>query len=280
MAPAGLLPGSSCLAGSASTCLTSLLWDVSLDCVVLPGALWGGLAARFRWRLPFGCSVFYSDRPLAVVADKSFTRSLLLAMASRLVAESPLWSQSVTGIMSEMKGWLCHHIGQERAGGRVPKGYMDLLQDLTRLGQHAGKLLPVDITFVAAQLTERPTLVLTLPGDHKGLPQDFDLSAVMYGDYRPALSPAGLAAEDVSLFVLSGSHYSFLLPTTDVHLGYEPKFIEEDAFSDSKFTFDGHFTLLRAGCQMARSIICDASAFYDRMCSWWVAGFQSSWQGR
>lgn len=136
----------------------------------------------------------------------------------------------------------------ERGDQQAAKDFCSFKDDLEVLGEETkSNMLREDFAGLASEMTGRPAMVLALPGDCTGRQSGFNVAANMYGDYRAALTPEGLALDQISVFLLCNGHFSLLLPTSNVCLGYCPDMYPEGCFADGVFERHGCFSMLSAG---------------------------------
>ncbi len=179
-------------------------------------------------------------------ADKCFLRAFMLD--AQLRPSPPSWAGSVRSVRQALLDELSRMIQEAVSCGASPADHLKTRDDLLRLGEPVGDLmLRNDIAHAAHRLTGRPILILTVPGRHPGNHLPFDMEACIYGDFRDAMEERGLPLDEMSIFLLTGMHYSLLVPSSDVHLGFEPSAYPSSSFIDPDFGYQGNFTFMDAG---------------------------------
>ena len=123
--------------------------------------------------------------------------------------------------------------------GIAPTTPVTFQDQLTALGTSEDQMLRDDIAVYAQEVVKQPILLLQVSPDL----QSFPMAVQSFGDLREAASPGGMALDKVAIYSLSGNHYSLLVPTSDLRLGYS-----EQAYPDASYFQDlGHFTVMAAG---------------------------------
>lgn len=113
----------------------------------------------------------------------------------------------------------------------------ELQRQLKGLDTSNDRMLRDDIGSYAHEVVGQPILVLQVSPDL----QSFPMTVLSFGDVREALSPAGMCLDKLAICLLCGNHYSLLVPTSDMRLGFS-----EQAYPDPEGSLKdlGHYTVL------------------------------------